>query len=518
MKAADRLYSQETVLNLISFSDYKLAALAREISKLFLLLGDQKELSIWPTTITALKKVRFELATLPIPPRKIITDSLKKQLADVLSTCHDSFPDNLEQISHIIELLNDYQEQDNLFISWIQAKCMEEATRETCICLLYSKFVHPVEDFINTHVDIPRLRLRILSPGALKNFTFYDRIFFCGSIKLFSENNFRNLEHVWRSPRAPELYFLSFNWIRDDFEPRPTFDISCNRVPTRIQKLRVSGFDEGKENIFEKNVQAKLDISNINFSPVEMIQTGSSSTAPGSCEAICDCRLHILEDETFIYLELERPSRIVEFSPQAKIYKIPNNQLEAGMPLVVRTEGSGDSIAAVADLLFGGKAEGIRNKQGKWKIAFRRKLFTYSTVHEVAEVLINLGAPTSNETNVRNWQRNDTIKPKKYDDFRAIMVFSGLVDKTREYWDNAKQIDLMHKKAGREISKLLLSRINESSRTDLEKYGRIDVVVSGLSGKVSVIRIDSILPEIHRIPSSELNRVLHYWEIKKWRE
>ena len=507
------LYNQKTYLYLIKFSNDKLALLSREFSRLFSSLGDQKELSIWPRIIITLKKVRFELATLPLPPEQLITTPLMAELNNALPICYDSFPENMEDLSRIIEMLKGFNEQKNKLLSWVQNKCIENNKRENCLCLLYSKHVQLVEKFIKTDEKLSNLKLKVTSPRGLKEFTFYDKIFFCGSISLFSENRFRNFEHVWRSPRAPDLYFLSFDWIRDDFDPKPAFDISLNKVPVHIQEMNVGCFDVGKVGGVLKNKQVKVDYRDIDFLPIEMIPTVVSSTSgagEGYYEAICECRLIMLEDHTFIYQEVESFSRIVVFTPQAEIQKIANNKLEPEMPLIVRTEGSGDSIAAVADMLFGEKADAIRSKQENWKIAFRRKLFTYSTLHEVATVLTSFGAPTANEINVRNWQRSDTIKPKKYDDFKAIMCFSELTDMTDEYWENARQIDLMHKKAGKEISKLLLSRINESTITDLEKYGRIDVGLSGLSGKVSVIRIESILPEICRIPSSQMNRVLNY--------
>ena len=480
--------------------------------------GDQKELFDWPNILTTLKKVRFELATIPLPPKQIITNQLMTQLNKEFRICRASFPYNIKQISRIIKMLTDCQEQENQFISWIQTECIENNNQKICLCLLYSKHVQPVEEVISADKNLSKINLEVSSPRRLKNFTFYDRIIFCGSISLFSENQFKNFEYVWRAPRAPDLYFLSFSWIRDDFEPKPAFDVKPNKIPVRILKVSVGNADAGKEENVQKNEQVKVDIRDIDFSPVEMVPPGSSATGTGYYEAICESRLLILEDGTFIYKEVESLSRIVEFTPQAVIDKIPNRELETGMPLVVRTEGSGDSIAAVADMLFKQEADEIRTKQDNWKIAFRKKLFTYSTLHEVATALTNHGAPTANETNVRNWQRNDTIKPQNKDDFKAIMDFSGVADMTDEYWDNARKIDLMHKKAGKEISKLLLSRINDSSRADLEKYGRIDVEISGLSGKVSVIRIESILPEVYRVPSSQLNVVLNIEGKFKWHE
>jgi hypothetical protein len=513
---ADRLYRQETVLHLVKFTDRKIRAIIEEIARLFSSLGDQKDLSVWPRIIQALKKNRFELTTLPLPSEIIVTDGLITQLKEALPICRASFPDNLEQLSRIVELLTNLQERENQFMSWVRAECVKNKDQTICLCLLRSRYVKLLEDFIFADKVLSKLKLKVTSPLELKKSTFFDRIFFCGSINLFSEKQFWNFEHVWRSPRAPDLYFLSYDWIRDDFEPKPTFDIEPNKVPVFIKKVNVDGNKEEKS--LQINEEVKLDPNEIDFSPVDFITSRSSVTGAGHYEEICESRLLTLEDGTAIYKEIGRSSRVVEFSPQATINKIPNMELEAGMPLIVRTEGSGDSIAAVADMLFGEKADEIRGKQEKWKIAFRRKLFTYSSVCEVASVLTSLGAPTAKETNVRNWQRSDTIKPHNEDDFKAIMAFAELAEMCAEYWENARKIDLMHKKAGKKISSLLLEKINNSSRAELEKYGRIDVELSGLSGKVSVIRIESILPDIYKVPSSYLNNIMDIEGKFKWRE
>jgi hypothetical protein len=520
LDTADRLYSQDTVLHLVNFTDRKLRTLVEEISRLLRSLGDQKELSVWPSIIQELKKTRFELATLPLPPEKIITGGLITQLKEVLTICRASFPDNLEQLSRIVDLLIGLQYRENQFMNWIRTECLKNKEQETCLCLLRSRYLKIIENFIFADKFLSRLKLKVTSPHDLKESTFFDRIFFCGSINLFSENQFRNFEHVWRSPRAPDLYFFSYDWIRDAFEPKPSFDIEPNMVPVYINKVNVEAYSNEEKRSFHKTEEVKYNPNEIDFSPVELFSSRSSTTGAGHYEAICESRLLALEDGTAIYKEIGRSSRIVEFSAQAVIIKIQNIELETGMPLIVRTEGSGDSIAAVADMLFGEKADEIRSKQEKWKIAFRRKLFTYSSVYDVARVLTSLGAPTANETNVRNWQRNDTIKPHEKDDFKAIMAFAELDEMCSEYWENARKIDLMHKRAGKDISSLLLGKINNYSRVEFEKYGRIDVELNGLSGKISVIRIESILPNTYKVPSSYLNNnnVLSIEVKSKWQE
>ncbi len=505
-----KLFNQNTDLYFVKFHNAGLASLNREISLLFRLIGDQKELSVWPDITMILKKIRFELATLPVPAERLITTQLITRLNNSLSICRDSFPDNLEQLSRIIQILSELRGEKNDFLNWTKSQCAKNNTKKPCLCLLQSRYVRPVEQSIKKENYLHGVNIEVTSAQGLKKFNFFNQIYFCGSISLFSENHFRNYEFVWRAPRASRLYFLSFDWIRDNFEPKPALDVKPNRVPVNIIELRCSETEiDKKDECYDNNNDGSLNADELDFAPIELILSGSSGTTSGEYDSICDSRLLMLEDGSFIYKEIESSSRIVEFAPQPEIKKIGNNKLETEMPLIVRTEGSGDSIAAVADMLFGKKSEIIRRKQDEWKIAFRKRLFTYATVQDVASILTDLGAPTANEINVRNWQRNDTIKPKNEEDFKAIMIFSGLANQVNEYWNNAREIDLMHKQAGKKISRLLLDKINDSSREDLEKYGRIDVEIQGLAGKVSVIRIESILPQICRVPSRKLNKVLN---------
>ncbi len=504
-----KLYTHKTELFFVRLRNSRLAGLNKAIFDLFRSLGEQKKLSFWQNIIIKLKKSRFELLTLPVPARQVITPQLLTSLNADFQVCRDSFPDNFGQLSRTIQTLSEVQEQENVLMDWIDDQCIKNNTLKTCLCLLQSRYVRPVEQMIKEGNKPYRINMEVTSPQGLKNFKFFDRIFFCGSINLFSENQFRNVEFVWRAPRAPKLYFLSFDWIRDNFEPKPTLDVKPNRLLLKVSEVKVPGAKAEENDPQEKNNDEDVDAGDIDFSPVELILPKPSAATNVTYEAICESRLLVLEDGSFLYKEIESSSRIVQFGDQTEIKKIPNKKLATGMPLIVRTEGSGDSIAAVADMLFGEDAESIRSKQDEWKIAFRKKLFFYKTAHEVADALTVLGAPTSNEINVRNWQRNDTIKPKDKNDFKAIMSFSGLESLTEEYWDNARKIDLMHKQAGKKISRLLLDRINDSTRDDLEKYGRIDVEIKGLAGKVSVIRIESILPQIYQVPSSRLNKVLN---------
>jgi len=503
----EKLYNQKTTLHFVRFSNHKLATLNREITKLFKMLGDERELSFWTSIITTLKKVRFDLATLPVSPEHIIATQLIAQLNKELAICKISFPDSAEHLSKIIDRLLDFKGQENQFLSWISKNDTRDIVTEG-LCLLSSRQIRLTEDIISVDEKFSARNLIVTSPRELTKFNFFDRIFLCGSISLFAENQFRNHEHVWRSPRAPNLYFLSYDWISENFKPESAFDIPSNKIDVCIVNHSVIETGTTEQAGSYVNAENIIDVGALDFSPADLISHALPVTT-GHFESICEARLLLLEDGTAIYKEVDRSSRTVEFNQKVEIHKVENKKLEPGLSLVVRTEGSGDSIAAVADLLFGEKADQIRSMQEQWKTAFRKKMNSYESIYQVARVMTDLGAPTANETNVKNWQRSDTIKPNNENDFKSIMVFSGLPDIVDDYWKNAQKVLQMHKKAGKEISKLLLSRINDSSMEALEKYGRIDIEIDGLAGKVSVIRIESIMPDIYNVASGQLDKVIN---------
>ena len=134
-------------------------------------------------------------------------------------------------------------------------------------------------------------------------------------------------------------------------------------------------------------------------------------------------------------------------------------------------------------------------------------MFSCEHLSAVTEELIRFGSQIANDTNIRNWIRNDTIKPNDFNEFKAIMEFSGIARKTDAYWNNAKQIFTMHIKAGKEISKLLRSKITLTVMNDFYRYGRIDVDLPGISGKLSVINIEAVSPDYFIIGATDVDKL-----------
>ena len=503
------LYKNRAELNLIRFENHKLSILSSSISQLITGLGEEKNLAFWPELISFLKRYRYEVATTPLPftSELLLTDNLLSQLKKGRES-QLAFPDSVHLLNLINELIHDLPDEDHPFMEWLKTQFLNK-THETSmtICIPHTRNLYGVEQFIEEKNLFQDIKYEIINPRQLKESVFYDQIFFCGSIHLFSENQYTDYEYVWRSPRARQLYFLSFSWIKEEFNPEPVFNVEPNRLPVTVKTEAVT-----EKLIFEDIKPAshntETTIEDLNFSPVAFLPGGSKyRTGCHSDITEYECKAVFLDDGSFLYKDMESYSQVVRFDPETKVEKVPNKTLRPGMPLIVRTEGSDDSISAVADMLLGARAASMRQMQDDWKICFRKKVFSCEHLSAVTEELIRFGSQIANDTNIRNWIRNDTSKPNDFNEFKAIMEFSGIARKTDAYWNNAKQIFTMHIKAGKEISKLLRSKITLTVMNDFYRYGRIDVDLPGISGKLSVINIEAVSPDYFIIGATDVDKL-----------
>jgi hypothetical protein len=468
-----------------------------------------KNLAFWPGLISSLKRYRYEVATTPLPftSTVLLSDKMLSLIQTGLES-HLEFPESIAQLNLISDLIHDFPDEDHPFMKWLKMQYSDNQQQTSiAICIPHTRNIYEVEQFIEQGNLLQGLDYEIINPRQLRKNVFYDQIIFCGSIHLFSENQYTDYEYVWRSPRAEKLYFLSFSWIKEGFNLEPVFNIEPNSLPVTVS-TKIVAEKTGFEAIKPAPQNTETTIEDLNFLPSSFLPDSSKDQSGYHSEiADCECKAVFLDDCSFLYKEIESYSHIVRFDPETKVEKIQNKDLRQGMPLIVRTEGSDDSISAVADMLLGDRAVSMRQIQDDWKICFRKKVFSFECLSDVQEELIRLGSQRANETNIRNWIRNDTIKPNNFKDFKAIMEFSGIVEKTEAYWANATKIFTMHIKAGKEISRLLRLRITESAMNNFTRYGRIEVDLPGIAGKLSVINIEAISTDHMTIGAAQVDKL-----------
>ena len=152
-----------------------------------------------------------------------------------------------------------------------------------------------------------------------------------------------------------------------------------------------------------------------------------------------------------------------------------------------------------------------RYQQQDWKSRLRSMVLK-SSLLEVSINLLDAGStPKAYETNVRNWISARNIKTSDYEDFAAIMKVVGLTNKTDEYWISMSNIARHHQRAGQQIRRLLLRKLQTTDLTDLQRLGYLDISLPDAgAGALTAFRIVALESATRLIPVNQLN---HPFEI-----
>ena len=181
------------------------------------------------------------------------------------------------------------------------------------------------------------------------------------------------------------------------------------------------------------------------------------------------------------------------------VQRVPVNDIQPGMFLLVRTGGGGEYVVLVADRILGEHSDRAREVQRDWKDRLRRRV-RQDGLPLVVRVLKDHGSRRANHANVRNWMSFRRIKTADPKDFQGIMRLIGLVDRFDDYWTTMTLIDRAHRSAGHLIRRQLLAAVRNADLRDLEKLGRMDFDLPGVEGvHLSAVRIQSVHPQTFEV-------------------
>ena len=126
-----------------------------------------------------------------------------------------------------------------------------------------------------------------------------------------------------------------------------------------------------------------------------------------------------------VYLEATEGSRayVVEFQEDVLVHQEPTSQIEAGDYVMLRTEGDGDYIRAIADAILGDKAPRLREMQATWKAELARN--SLPVVPVASDELLTSRASHVTDANIRQWIRPDSIRPRDAANFSAVLAVIG---------------------------------------------------------------------------------------------
>jgi len=463
-------------------------------------LGENATEDYWQKFLRPLKQYRFQLCAAPLPfnhptacqPETI--DLLKKHL----NKCKFIYPNFTVAADDIFNsLVSLSQSNDNPLLVFIA-----EHYSHIALLLQNLRLIRAVKDVLTTISK--QYQIELLMPSQLRRNNYFKKLVVIGATRWFPN-------YAFTAPRAQEIDIIQYDFIADKWQPEPVFINSINNAnPSITIKTHGSQLDEISSTHTDVVVAEYLKPDEILPPSIDLSQLAKHFTHSSSIvgdEEYVEAHLFLLEGETLVFLNANAQQHIIDFQAdgEKQIKKISVTHIEPEMFIILRTNGGGDYIIAVADKILREKATQFRELQKEWKTLFRNKVRVYET-QNVSSNLINLGSQKAkSKQNIRNWMSCTTIRPDDDKDFDAILYFVGLGDRLNEFKKAADFIEKAHISAGRYINKLLLEEVRKSNFKQLEQQGKINFQLSEAhSGSMTAFRVVGINMETTNIPYSKI--------------
>lgn len=476
------------------------------------LLNEAGEGDDWRDFLYPLRRYQFELCASPLPfntPSASDYTNLSN-LQKQLSGLKVSYPDLSLPAS---ELLNQLETLSRSPLNPLLSICLSigKSNRQKKIAVLLkeSRLIPPVEKLISQINLINPIKLIVAS--QLRSLVYYDKVIIVGSPYWFPN-------YVLKAPRTDEIDIVHYRWIRSKWKEEPVFigSASFEQSPINVQSPKT----EAKAKADREMINLQLEPKDILLPTIEWNNISKTITClhlsdNDNDREYVEAKLFLLEgSKAAVFLDRDSKAFVIDLQEEAssRVNRIPVEDIEVDMFILLRTSGSGDYIISVANQILkesGQDIEEIRNLQQEWKgllkLAVKRQ-----GLPTVSQNLVKQGSKfAKNELNIRNWMSEVSIKPREKKDFEAILKIIGLENKFNEFYQAADSLDKAHKNAGKHIRKLLLQKVCGSDLTQLEQLGSMEFELDQVDGgSMTAFRVVDIAPEIHNVPVSKIAQIL----------
>ena len=306
-------------------------------------------------------------------------------------------------IRQLADLAQQISESKDISLLGYLEKLISGKNIEDCVvAVCESRFIPDVEDSFR---NIPGLRyLTIVSDANLKEAICYSHMFVIGSPRWFRE-------YVFSSPRANDIHIIKHQWISGNWEPEFVLISPYKRPGSRVRKLSIEDNTINLSDTMLDDLMPKIDITRIQNAATEQLINRVSDD-----DEIVIARLFILENEWAVFLEANTDSSVdiidLEEESSKRIRRASVRELSPGTFLLLRTEGGGDYIVPVADLIMGDFKNKARADQRRWKTLLRERV-RIKGITNVIEELRKRGSARASAANVEYWMSFRCKKRRK---------------------------------------------------------------------------------------------------------
>ncbi len=471
-------------------------------------LGDEASADdFWRDWMRPLRRYRFDMSAAPLPfdhPEAILEEQLASLQAGV-AECESLFPDYAPLARAVLEKLRSVVEsRDNPILQLLTSLFPEDALHPAAILLKEPRLMPAAESVLNLHALLDGISL--VSPQQLRGSACYAKLAVIGPARWFPD-------YVFMAPRARSIDVIQFDWISSRWEPSVSLASGAKAVVPTFNTVGAV------PSLVEQGLNA-MDV----IPPVDWDAIAAASKARHAAEYNQEkvpARLFLLSGEVAVYLDADEQATATiidaEQDGTAAVRRELVRRIEPGTYVLLRTEGGGDYIVPVADLIMGNQAMHARTLQSRWKDSlaeYVRRMGMQAT----CSALERRGATHANENNVRNWMNKRKIRPDADADFTAILRLVGLEADSGDYRTAMKLIDSAHQRAGQRIRELLLDQVDRADLEELHRLGRMDFELPDAgSGTLTAFRVEGNSQHTFPVPPSLLGRPFDS-ENRQWHE
>lgn len=487
-----------------------LAKFSHLLRELIRSLGDEIADDFWQQTLNPIRRTAFALCSSPLPFAKVASaigigwDKLDR----LVRQSRQLYPDSFELLEQAVaELSKLLEETSSPLISPLEALHKQHGALEVVLC--NPRLNRAVANFFACSGTLQRVE--VVSVSQLRGPHLSNALVTIGPCGWFPE-------YVFTAPRATSIHVISFRWIGDNWKPGPLFlnktlDMpDVNRTHMIGKMPQISAVKSGDHSI-PKNFDP-LDL----LPPMPVLTTygyPNSSSSSRETDEMVAARLCHLNGNRAVFIAIDDSASLLIINLFGKghaVQRIPADQLERGLYLLLRTSGGGDYIAPLANQILGDTAGALQMRQAEWKeYLYRSAVRRFGPLSRrqlsalVCSDLKSQGLTVTRPVNVHYWMSSKCIRPRKHRDFTAIMKFAGLGDKTEQLWSAMGEIDRAHKRAGLLIRQLLLQKIGDSTLDSLERDGEMEFHFGDQNGgSLTAYEITDVLLKEYEIPACRI--------------
>ena len=459
-----------------------------------------KDDEFWDQFIRRLRRLRFDILSTPLPlsdpalglARR--TDDLEAMLFGVEALYPDAANAAAACIFRLRQISVD--DSDPLGEEFI-GLCLVQTPASTALLMRSVRSATAVQMRINQLEVSAKSRVRVVAGLGSGLLGFYDIVVCAGPFRWFSPA-------VIESPRAPTVVSICYADVTEA-------NIHDRRLPGSERSALKLDLRPIKEIVTGLTLEPEAVLPSVNWNLV--IRSGEAGRSAGDDDDEDRLAYPVLlaggygamldasPGATALILDIEAAK------PLDRLRRISTGLLAEGMYVVLRTEGGGDFVAAVADRLLGAEADRLRGMQREWKLRLH-KVIANDGWSAVAKELTNRGAVHATTWNLRRWVGDEALRTELATDFTAIMSLIGLSSDFAEYWSAMGKLQAAHQAAGSRIRNMLLKQIGLADFSSQADPDRIDFVLEDdVGGTLSAIRIEDRSDEPALVARSRLGRL-----------